>query len=277
MVDQISVLVVAAIGSAVRVAYLAAVNPVFARDIANLRFGAGQPDKAVVEILHVVADLLRRVAAGVDGDEHRLHALAGGAEPLAEVFTEGAASGSTTSAVSPGQTPPDFDDPTALGIGDSLTIDLTASGTADPIGYADAFNAAFGLITIENLSMSDTVEFSFELVVDLMTDASVDDFLLEDALAFAGVDAYSVFFSGLDFIETVEADALFGPPVSSFSNLGTPLAFSLIIDPEDFEDIEIFVEVNGFAEAIPAPGGFVFILAGIALIGVRRQRSRARL
>jgi len=112
-----------------------------------------------------------------------------GSAPLAEVFTVGAASGSTTSAVSPGLTPTDFDDPTALRIGDSLTIDLTASGTADPIGYADAFNAAFGLITIENLSMSDTVEFSFELVVDLMTDASVDDFLLEDALAFAGVDA----------------------------------------------------------------------------------------
>ena len=122
-----------------------------------------------------------------------------GSAPLAEVFTVGAASGSTTSAVSPGLTPTDFDDPTALRIGDSLMIDLTASGTADPIGYADAFNAAFGLITIENLSMSDTVEFSFELVVDLMTDASVDDFLLEDALAFAGVDAYSVFFLGSGF------------------------------------------------------------------------------
>ena len=179
--------------------------------------------------------------------------------------------------MSPELTPPDFDDPTVLGIGDSLTIALTAGGTADSIGYADAFNAAFGLMTIDNFSLTDTVEFSFELVVDIMADASVGDFLLEDALAFAGVDAYSVFSSALDFIEFVEADALFGPPVSSFSNLATPLTFSLIIGPDDFDDIEIFVQVDGFAEAIPAPGGFVFILAGIALIGVRQRRSRRRL
>ena len=52
------------------------------------------------------------------------------------IYTEGTGTASGSATGSPVLTPPDFDDPTVLGIGDSLTITATASGAADMAGYA---------------------------------------------------------------------------------------------------------------------------------------------
>lgn len=182
-------------------------------------------------------------------------------------FSEGTGTTSGTSSGSPSLTPPDFDDPTILGVGDSLTITATAGGTADSVGYADVLSAAFGLVTIDNFSATDDVEVSFLLEFSLDADASVDDPLIEDALSDAGVGVFSLG-GDVDVDEFVEADGLFGPFSAGF---GDTFAFSILVFADDFDDIELFVDAGGFAEAIPAPGGLIFLLTGLLAIRFRRS------
>tara|TARA_R110002110_G_scaffold29888_3_gene106038 strand:- start:127 stop:918 length:792 start_codon:yes stop_codon:yes gene_type:complete len=181
-------------------------------------------------------------------------------------FSEGAATTSATSTGTPALTPPDFDDPTVLGIGDSLTITATGSGTADPAGYADVFSASFGLVLIDNFSTTDDVIVSFMLEFSLAAEASVDDPLIEDALSGGAVNVFS-FGGDVDVDEFVEADGLFGPPDSAFAD---SFAFSMTVFADDFDGIDLVVDAGGFAEAIPAPGGFVFLVAGLLAIRLRR-------
>lgn len=181
------------------------------------------------------------------------------------VFTEGTGTASATSSGSPVLSPPDFDDPTLLGIGDSLTITATASGAADLAGYAEVFSAAFGRIAIDNYSVTDEVAVSFMLEFTLFAEASVDDLLMEDAVSGATVDVFSLS-GGVDVEEFVDADGLFGPFDTSFAD---SFAFTLIIGADGFEDIDLVVDAGGLAEAIPAPGGLVFLLAGLLAIRFR--------
>ncbi|MGB0629742.1 MAG: hypothetical protein ACPGRZ_03530 [Alphaproteobacteria bacterium] len=212
----------------------------------------------------------------VPGDPVDVEILGGvfGSDPFGfpvfpDIYTEGEGTAGATSAVSPELTLPDFDDPTILDIGDSLSIDLTTSGSAAAPGdFAGALIGALGIVTIDNLSLTDDVAVSFLLDIMLDVTASLDDPLTEDAVGGAGVDAYS-FGGDLDLIEEVEADALFGifdPPFTS------SLAFTLTIGADDFYDIEIFVETGGFAEVLPAPGGMLMLLGGLVAIRWRRGR-----
>lgn len=181
-------------------------------------------------------------------------------------FTEGTGSASGISTGSPGLTPPDFDDPTVLGVGDSLSMTATALGTADSIGYAEVLSAVFGLITVDNFSLTDEVAVSFLLEFSLSADASVDDALIEDAIGDATVDVFS-FDGDVDVEEFIEADGLFGPFDPSFAD---SFGFTLIVGADDFDGIELIVDAGGFAEAIPAPGGLAFLLAGLLAIRSRR-------
>lgn len=181
--------------------------------------------------------------------------------------SEGTGTTSAISTGSPALTPPDFDDPTVLGIGDSLTITASGSGTADPTGYAEIFSAAFGLITIDNFSTTDDVVVSFMLEFSLDAEASVDDPLMEDALSDATVGVFSLG-GDVDVDEFVEADGLFGPFDSAFGDL---FGFSMIVFADDFDDIELIVDAGGFAEAIPAPGGLMLLVAGLLAIRFRRS------
>lgn len=181
-------------------------------------------------------------------------------------FSEGTGTTSATSAGSPALTPPDFDDPTVLGIGDSLTLTATGSGAADPTGYAEVFSAAFGLVTIDNFSTTDDVVVSFMLEFSLAADASVDDPLVEDALSDATVGVFSLG-GDVDVDEFVDADGLFGPLEAAFGDM---FGFSMIVFADDFDDIELVVDAGGFAEAVPAPGGLVFLVVGLLAIRFRR-------
>lgn len=182
-------------------------------------------------------------------------------------FTEGTGTASGISTGFPGLTPPDFDDPTVLGIGDSLSMTATALGSADSAGYAEVLSAVFGLITVDNFSTTDEVAVSFLIEFSLSADASVDDALLEDAIGDATVDVFS-FDGDVDVEELIEADGLFGPFDPSFAD---SFAFTMIVGAEDFNGIELIVDAGGFAEAIPAPGGLAFLLAGLLFIRSRRS------
>lgn len=182
-------------------------------------------------------------------------------------YSEGLASTSSSAIHSPAVTPPDFDDPTLLGIGDSLSVSVSGSATADATGYAEVFAAAFGLITIDNYSTTDDVEVSFLLSFSVAAEAGVDDPVLEDAIGGASAGVFSIT-EGFILDEFAEADGLFGPPVDGFSD---SFMFSLFIGADDYDDIEIIVDTDGLAEAIPAPGGLAFLLAGLLLIRFRRS------
>lgn len=193
-----------------------------------------------------------------------------GGPPEPEIILEGTGTGSATAVISPTLSPPDFDDPTVLGIGDGISIFVSGSGDAGSAGYADVLIAAFGAITADNFSLTDTVEIFFDLVVDMSTSASIGDPFLEDALGHAEVAAYSCS-CFLDYFAHIDADALFGefdPPVSD------SLSFSLIVGPGSYEVIEVYAEAGGFAEKIPAPGGLATFAAGIALAVWRQRRLR---
>lgn len=190
-----------------------------------------------------------------------------GGDTFPFVFTEGTGTASGVSTGSPAVTPPFFDDPTVLGVGDSLTMTASGEGTADSVGYAEVFSAAFGLITVDNFSVTDDVAVSFLLEISLSADASVDDPLLEDALSDASFGVFS-FGGDVDAEGFIEADGLFGPPDAAFTDL---FGFTMIIGADDFDDIELFVDAGGFAEAISAPGGLVFLLAGLLAIRFRRS------
>lgn len=187
-------------------------------------------------------------------------------------FTEGTGTASGISTGFPSLTPPDFDDPTVLGLGDSLSMTATALGTADSVGYAEVLSAVFGLITADNFSTTDEVEVSFLLTFAMSAEASVDDALIEDAIGDATVDVLS-FDGEVDVAEFIEADGLFGPFDTSF---GDTFAFTMIVGAEDFNGVELIVDAGGFAEAIPAPGGLAFLLVGAALIGFRRRTTQIR-
>ena len=188
-----------------------------------------------------------------------------------EIFTEGTGTGSTTVVLSPPLTPPFFDDPTVMGIGDGLSISLTSSGSADGTGYAELYALATGLITIGNFSFTDDVEVSFLLDISIAATASVDDAVLEDAIgdASAFVDTLSGLGPFID--EFIEADALFGPPGDTFD---LSIGFSLIVGADDFDEVLVFADVGGFAEAIPAPGAALFLLGGAIWFGTRRRGFR---
>ena len=182
-------------------------------------------------------------------------------------YSEGLASTSSSAVISPELTPPFFDDPTVLDIGDSLSIAISGSATADTSGYAEIFAAAFGLITIDNYSLTDEVLVSFLLSYSMAAEASVDDPVLEDAIGGAGVGVFSAG-GDVSLDEFVEADGLFGPFDDAFSDV---FLVTLVIGADDFDDIEIYVDADGLAEAIPAPGGLAFLLAGLLLIRCRRS------
>lgn len=184
-----------------------------------------------------------------------------------EVFTEGTGTATASSTGSPVVSPPDFDDPTVLGIGDSLTMTASGSGAADSTGYSEVFAAVFGLITIDNFSLTDDVAVSFLLEFSLTADASVDDSLLEDAIGGAAAGAFS-FGGDVDFVESIEADGLFGPFDPTFAD---SFGFTMIVGADDSDGIDLFVDAGGFAEAVPAPGGLAFLLAGLLLIRFRRS------
>lgn len=190
-----------------------------------------------------------------------------GVDTFPLTFTEGTGVASGISTGSPTVTPPDFDDPTLLGIGDSLTMTASGSGSADSIGYAEVFSAVFGLITVDNFSTTDDVAVSFLLEFSMAAEASVDDPLIEDALSDATVGVFS-FGGDVDVDEFIEADGLFGPFDAAFAD---SFGFTMIVGADDFDDIEFFVEASGFAEAIPAPGGLAFLLAGLLAIRFRRS------
>lgn len=188
-----------------------------------------------------------------------------------ETFTAGTGTASATTTLSPMLTPPFFDDPAILGVGDGLSISLASSGSADLTGYAEAFAIATGLLTIENFSLTDTVEVSFLLDISLDATASIDDAIVEDAIGDASVFVDT--FSGIDPIadEYIEADGLFGPPGDTFD---LSLAFSLIVGPDDGDEVLIVTDVSGFAEAVSVPGTVGLLIAGAVIIAVRRRVSR---
>lgn len=189
------------------------------------------------------------------------------------IFTEGTGTASSTAVLSPPLTPPSFDDPTVLGIGDGLSISLTSSGSADTTGYADLIAVATGLLTIDNFSLTDDVEVSFLLSISVAATASVDDAILEDAIGDATVFVDT--FSGFDPLvdEFIEADGLFGPPGDSFD---LSLGFSLIVGADDSDGVLMVADVGGFAEALPSPGSVAFLVAGAVVIAVRRRMPRFR-
>lgn len=190
-----------------------------------------------------------------------------------DIFTEGSATASASSILSPPLTPPLFDDPTVLGIGDGLSVSLTSSGSADATGYAEVIAIATGLLTIDNFSSTDDVEVTFSLDVSVLSTASVDDPILEDAIGDATVFVDA--FSGVDPIvdEFIEADALFGPPSDIFA---LSIEFSLTIGADDSDELLMVVDAGGFAEALSSPGSVVFLVAGALVIAVRRRVSSAR-
>ena len=87
----------------------------------------------------------------------------------------------------------------------------------------------------------------------------------------ASVDVFS-FSGGVDVEEFVYADGLFGPFDPSFAD---SFSFTLIIGADDFDEIELIVDAGGLAEAIPAPGGLVFLLAGLLAIRFRPVVNRS--
>ena len=185
------------------------------------------------------------------------------------VFTEGTGTGSATAVLSPLLTPPFFDDPTLLDIGDSLSITLTSSGSADSTGYAEAYAIATALMTIDNFSMTDDIEISFLLEISAAATASVDDAILEDAVGDSSIFFDTLTGSGPFVDEFIEADALFGPSGDSFD---LSLEFMLVVGADDSEEVLIVADVGGFAEAIPAPGAALFLLGGVIWFGTFRRR-----
>lgn len=188
-----------------------------------------------------------------------------------DVIEDGVASGAASAIVSPEASPPLFD-LVPLSIGEGLSINLSVSGTADAIGFADALAAALGIIEIENFSATDTFEVFFDLMVSLSADASLDDPSFEDAFSIADViiDTAS---GDVPFDDFVVADALFNffdPDISSLSS------FILVIGPNDFDDVFIDVVADGFAVAIPEASDVAGFLFGLGALGWLRRRPVRR-
>jgi hypothetical protein len=185
------------------------------------------------------------------------------------LFVEGNATGFATPSGAPQFLPPDYD-PVTLGIGDVLSMSLATGGSANPVGYTEAGLDGFAVIFFENTSSTDSYTVTLTLSYSLITAASIDDAVMEDAVGDASLLAYS-FNDPSDIAdEYSEADALFGiftgPVVNS-------ITFSLALGPNGFDIVEVDLLAGGFAEALPEAGTLFVMLAGLAaLSGIRRRR-----
>lgn len=201
--------------------------------------------------------------------------IEGGAEDCAcdvPLILEGTGTGSTSLTVTPELTPPDYE-LHPLGLGDTVTFDLSASGAATPEGYADALREAAGGLFLIN-ETADTFVIDFSLTYALTTSAALGNPLLEDAFAYADLFA-GTFIGSVALEEFSEADALydeFTGPVSDVYN------FSLTLGPDGFDAIEVGVAVGGVAEslAVPEASSAAALLAGLVGLGWVRRRAVAK-
>jgi hypothetical protein len=155
---------------------------------------------------------------------------------------------------------------------DGLTQISSATATADPTGFSDAFHFTDGFITLENIS-ADTLDVMFSIEFMASASASINDPVNEDSFAFAEVSVTSVLLGPI-VDEAVFADGLFGisdPPVSDAFDFSLPLA------PGESEDIETLVDADAIALAFSVPEPATFLLVGtglICLVGFRRKFTK---
>lgn len=185
--------------------------------------------------------------------------------------SDGDATGAKNGAVSPTSF-------TSLDV-EPITVQLSATGSATGIGFADSFMAADSFVDIFNFSPDNTVRVDFQLEYDLTAIAAVSDAGLQVAEA-------STFFSlqnSQDFDPLVEFDLLAN---TDFAELGGTisdiLTFSIFVAPEADASLFLTAIVLGNLDsaleaptAVPVPGmAALFALGafGLCLKG-RRKKS----
>lgn len=155
---------------------------------------------------------------------------------LDDDFAVGDASSATDGGVSPTFS-------SSLGTGDSISIDISASGSATGIGFADSSHFADGFVDIFNNSPDNTVKLDFELGYSLSATASVLDTFLQAASA----NAFFSLQSSQEFDPLLEFDLLAD---TDFLEPGGTVAdvflFSILIGPEDSAALTMLANASGF-------------------------------
>jgi len=183
--------------------------------------------------------------------------------PIDDVFTDGSGIATT------GGFADVLGDPLDIMIGDGLDQLSEVDGSASAVGYAESTHLTDGLLDLTNGSATDTFEIFFELAYSLSASASVGDPATEDAYAEATIDLLDDL-GFVDVFETVLADALFGPPSDSLSDV---VFFSIILAPGEIDSLALLSDADGFADAIPVPPTLALLAVGLVALGWRRRHA----
>ena len=203
-----------------------------------------------------------------------------------DVILSGDATGETETRLNPNS----IDN--ALAAGESVSNGGTVRGRATD-GTSEAFVDTFGEMTVSNLSATDTLTVQMELSFSLAAFASLDNALGEtaDIGAFATIESSIV--GDVDAtveqggVATALSDAVLAFALESsggdadLSDSAT-LLITFVLAPGAAVDMFMRADVFGFAEgmvadadAVPLPGAFGLMAAGLVGIGAARRRKGA--
>lgn len=192
---------------------------------------------------------------------------------LDDAFASGDASSSTAGGVAPTSFSPLETVP--------IDIDISASGSATGIGFAESFYFSEALVDLFNFSPDNTVKLDFELDYSLSATASVTDPVLQAASANAFLSLQSS--QGVDPL--LEFDLLADTDLMEVGgSVADVFTFSIFVAPEDFAFLTILADASGVLTSdltappseVPIPSmAALFGLGAFGLLFKRRRKKRS--
>lgn len=160
-----------------------------------------------------------------------------------------------------------------------IVIQLSGSGAAPGIGYAESFALADSIVTIFNFSTTNTIRLDFALQINLTALTQVDDALFQ----FATSSTFFSLQSSQDFDPIVEFDFLADSDTADIEfSVSDLLIFTLFIAPESEASLFLLSDIFGSVVSglaapaeVPLPsmaGMFVLSALGLGLKSRRRKQ-----